>query len=521
MALRDASEIYSLNPEQDDEFKRFIDETGKNGDTLGGVVEVRVEGLPFGLGTHSQWDRKLDGLIARAVMAVQAIKGVEIGLGFEAARRPGSQVHDPIEYQADQAEGNTLGYTRPTNNAGGLEAGMTNGQPLIVRAAKKPISTLRKPLASINMESKQSEEAAYERSDVCAVSAASVIVENVVAFEVAGALIEKFGGDSLAEMKARWDLFHQLARRAINRSSQPIREDRKRTDARGNPAPFAACRLRTVVSGTHGRRLRMDARPLAPRADSAIGTTTPAAVGRWSCGSAACGIRDRGSSDLEDVRLSDLESLQPLAPRLAIGCPRDRPRLATGDPRVDDAEAALPSLWQIVHQRLVREDALARRIAHVSVQQLTLERTSTATHLARCELGARTTARCATLATVLRSATDSSPSQGVRVDLHRDRSAAEPVTRLTIDTGEMSLPLSLVATVLGHDWPTTARFRGRLPVVWQDGRWRAEFVGQTLRLEPQRPLAQLDRLRRAGNRNAERQSMRVRSTAVCNRCKVD
>jgi chorismate synthase len=145
-------------------------------------------------------------------MAVQAIKGVEIGLGFEAARRPGSQVHDPISYSADTRDSHTLGFERPTNNAGGLEAGMTNGQPLIVRAAKKPISTLRKPLESINLASKESESAEYERSDVCALSAASVIVENVVAFEVAGALIDKFGGDSLEEMKARWELFHQMAR---------------------------------------------------------------------------------------------------------------------------------------------------------------------------------------------------------------------------------------------------------------------------------------------------------------------
>jgi chorismate synthase len=211
-ALRDRSEVYSLSPDQDDAIKDLIDRTGKQGDTLGGIVEVRIDGLPIGLGTHAQWDRKLDGLIARAVMAVQAIKGVEIGLGFEAARRPGSQVHDAIAYDADQAHASTLGYTRPTNNAGGLEAGMTNGQPLIVRAAKKPISTLRKPLPSINMETKEPEEAAYERSDVCAVPAASVIVEAVVAFEVAAALVDKFGGDSLGEMKARWDLFHQLAR---------------------------------------------------------------------------------------------------------------------------------------------------------------------------------------------------------------------------------------------------------------------------------------------------------------------
>jgi chorismate synthase len=209
--LRDTSELYTLNPEQDDELKSLIDECGKDGDTLGGVLEVRVEGVPFGLGTHAQWDRKLDGRLAQAVMAVQAIKGVEIGMGFQAARLRGSQVHDPIQY--DQAERNSpsLGYHRPTNNAGGLEAGMTNGQPLIIRAAKKPISTLRKPLESINLASKEVEVAAYERSDVCAVPAAGVILENVVAFEVAAALVDKFGGDSLVEMQARWKLFHEMA----------------------------------------------------------------------------------------------------------------------------------------------------------------------------------------------------------------------------------------------------------------------------------------------------------------------
>src|SRR6185503_8539030 len=210
--LRDASEIYSLVPDRDAEVKSLIDDCGKDGDTLGGVLEVRVEGLPFGLGTHAQWDLKLDGRIAQAVMAVQAIKGVEIGLGFEAARRPGSQVHDAIHFDETKRNSPTLGYERPTNNAGGLEAGMTNGQPLVVRAAKKPISTLRKPLESINLKTHQPESAAYERSDVCAVAAASVIVENVVAFEVAGALIDKFGGDSLTEMKARYELFMKMAR---------------------------------------------------------------------------------------------------------------------------------------------------------------------------------------------------------------------------------------------------------------------------------------------------------------------
>ena len=212
LKLRDASEIYSLEPARDEEVKRLIDETGKAGDTLGGVVEVRVEGLPFGLGTHAQWDLKLDGRLAQAVMAVQAIKGVEIGLGFEAARRLGSQVHDPIQFDESRRDTSTLGYERPTNNAGGLEAGMTNGQPLVIRAAKKPISTLRKPLESVNMTTKQPEEAEYERSDVCAVPAASVIVENVVAFEVARALVEKFGNDSLAEMQARHRLFLEMAK---------------------------------------------------------------------------------------------------------------------------------------------------------------------------------------------------------------------------------------------------------------------------------------------------------------------
>jgi len=210
-AIRDQSELYSLNLDRDPAIKALIDQTGKEGDTLGGIIEVRVDGCPFGLGTHAQWDTKLDGRLAQAVMAVQAIKGVEIGLGFEAARRPGSQVHDPIHYDKSRQDTPTLGYERPTNNAGGLEAGMTNGQPIVIRAAKKPISTLAKPLASINLDTKQPEEASYERSDVCAISAASVIVENVVAFEIARAVVDKFGGDSLVEMQARYKLFQEMA----------------------------------------------------------------------------------------------------------------------------------------------------------------------------------------------------------------------------------------------------------------------------------------------------------------------
>ena len=208
--VRNSSEIYSLHPEQDDHVKDLIDRVGKDGDTLGGIVEVRVDGLPIGLGTHTQWDRKLDGQLAQAVMAVQAIKGVEIGMGFETARRPGSEVHDPIHYDESERAKPTLGFVRPTNNAGGLEAGITNGQPLVIRAAMKPISTLRKPLDSVNLRTKQSESAAYERSDVCAVSACSVIIENVVAFSMAAALVDKFGGDSIEEMRARWKLYQQL-----------------------------------------------------------------------------------------------------------------------------------------------------------------------------------------------------------------------------------------------------------------------------------------------------------------------
>ncbi len=211
-AVRDSSAVYTLDPRQDESFRALIDAAAADGDTLGGVVEVRVEGLPFGLGTHAQWDRKLDGRLARAVMAVQAIKGVEIGLGFEAARRRGSAVHDAILRDHAKSGNAALGFDRPTNHAGGLEAGMTNGQPLIVRAAKKPISTLQKPLVSVDLSTGEPALASYERSDICAVPAAAIIIESVVAFEIAVALVEKFGGDSIVEMQARYELFQQLAR---------------------------------------------------------------------------------------------------------------------------------------------------------------------------------------------------------------------------------------------------------------------------------------------------------------------
>ena len=192
--MRDQSELYTLDPGLDEELKSLIVATAKQGDTLGGIVEVRVEGVPFGLGSHTQWNEKLDGRLAQAVMSVQAVKGVEIGMGFEVAKRPGSQVHDPIRYDPSLCDGPSLGFVRPTNNAGGLEAGMTNSQPIIIRAAEKPISTLAQPLESVDLQTKQPDKASYERSDVCAIAAASCVVENVVAFEIARAMVGKFGG---------------------------------------------------------------------------------------------------------------------------------------------------------------------------------------------------------------------------------------------------------------------------------------------------------------------------------------
>ena len=213
---RDRSLLYTLQPERDEEIVQLISECQRAGDTLGGLVEVRVENAPFGLGSHTQWTAKLDGRLARAVMSIQAIKGVEIGLGFEAAARRGSAVHDPICYDPTQAETRTLGFVWPTNHAGGLEAGMSNGQPIVLRAAMKPISTLARALPSVNLQTLQPEPAQYERSDVCAIAACSVIVENVVAFEIARAVMEKFGGDHIEELQGRLELFYRLARKRLS-----------------------------------------------------------------------------------------------------------------------------------------------------------------------------------------------------------------------------------------------------------------------------------------------------------------
>jgi len=160
-----------------------------------------------------QWTEKLDGRLARAVLSIQAIKAVEFGLGFAAAALPGSRVHDAIGYDKTARDGPALGFLRPTNSAGGIEGGMTNGAPILLRAAMKPIATLKKPLASVDLKTKKPEDAAYERSDVCAVPAASVVVEAVVAAELAGALIEKFGGDSLKQMRLAYEAWRTAAQK--------------------------------------------------------------------------------------------------------------------------------------------------------------------------------------------------------------------------------------------------------------------------------------------------------------------
>jgi chorismate synthase len=214
--IRDASPVYTLNPQADPSIVAAIDAARAAGDTLGGIVETVVTGCPIGLGSHAQWDRKLDARLAAAVMSVQAIKAVEIGLGIGAARRPGSQVMDPIQYDPDHpSDDRRFGFRRPTNNAGGIEGGTSNGEPIVIRAAKKPISTLAARGPSINMATKAPQPAAYERSDVCAVPAASVIVENVIAFEIAAAVVEKYVGTSLQAIRATHDALHELNRERL------------------------------------------------------------------------------------------------------------------------------------------------------------------------------------------------------------------------------------------------------------------------------------------------------------------
>jgi len=197
----EASELHCVDPEAEKRMMRRIDDARNAGDSLGGVIELIIYGVPIGLGSHTHWDRKLDARLAGALMSIQAMKGVEVGAGFGVANQPGSQVHDEIFWN------NKVGFNRKTNKAGGIEGGMSNGEPIVLRAAMKPIPTLMKPLRSVDMESKEAFKASIERSDVCAVPAAGVVAEAVAAFEIAAAMIEKFGGDSMDEMKRNYSSY--------------------------------------------------------------------------------------------------------------------------------------------------------------------------------------------------------------------------------------------------------------------------------------------------------------------------
>ena len=199
LASREDVLLACVDPESEARMKAEVDTALRTGDTIGGIFEVVVHGLPPGIGTHVNWDERLDGLLAQAVMSLQAVKAVELGRGVTAAQSPGSQVHDAITYTSGDV-GDFTKFTRQHNNAGGLEGGISNGEDLVIRGYLKPISTLRRPLASVSFETRETTKASYERSDVCVVPAAGVAAEAMVALIVARSLLEKFGGDSLTEL---------------------------------------------------------------------------------------------------------------------------------------------------------------------------------------------------------------------------------------------------------------------------------------------------------------------------------
>jgi chorismate synthase len=204
-AVADASPLRTLDREAEAAMIARIDAIKREGNTLGGVCEVVCRGLPVGLGSHVSWDRKLDGRLAAALMSIPAVKGVEVGIGFEAARRTGAEVHDEIEPSPGRPLAGNV--RRRTNRAGGLEGGMTTGEPLVVRVAMKPISTLMRPLATVDVATGEVAAATAERSDVTAVPAMGVIAEAMTAFVLAQAALEKFGGDSLAETRRNYDSY--------------------------------------------------------------------------------------------------------------------------------------------------------------------------------------------------------------------------------------------------------------------------------------------------------------------------
>ena len=211
-AVADQSPLRTLDPKAEAQMIARIDAAKDDGNTLGGICEVVVDGLPVGLGSHVSWDRKLDGRLAGAMLSIPAVKGAEIGLGFETARRVGSEVHDEIELAPNRPR--TGNVRRKTNRAGGLEGGMTTGEPLVIRVAMKPISTLMRPLGTVDTKTATPAEASVERSDVTAVPAMGVIAEAMAALVLANAFVEKFGGDSLAEIRRNYDAYiAHIARR--------------------------------------------------------------------------------------------------------------------------------------------------------------------------------------------------------------------------------------------------------------------------------------------------------------------
>lgn len=205
-SITEASPVRCLDDEAGNQMMKAIDDAKANGDSIGGIVEVIVEGMPIGVGSYVHYDRKLDAKLAAAIMSINAFKGVEIGIGFEAAHRPGSEVHDEILWNEEH------GYTRRTNNAGGLEGGMTTGMPIVVRGVMKPIPTLYKPLQSVDIDTKEPFTASIERSDSCAVPAASIVAEAVVAWELATALIEQFGLDRMELIRENIEKHNEYAR---------------------------------------------------------------------------------------------------------------------------------------------------------------------------------------------------------------------------------------------------------------------------------------------------------------------
>ena len=209
---RDASEVYSPDEIATKGMMEAIRSAKVDKDTVGGLCEVHVQGCPLGLGSCATLSDRLDARLAAAVMGIQAFKSVEIGMGREVASKRGSEVHDPIVYDEALRDTPLLGFMRERNNAGGIEGGMTNGMPIVVTGAMKPISTLLQGMPSVDLRTKESEHSDYERSDVCAVSAASVVMENAVGFEIAGAFLDKFGGDTMYEIRTAYEAYLSAAR---------------------------------------------------------------------------------------------------------------------------------------------------------------------------------------------------------------------------------------------------------------------------------------------------------------------